>query len=346
LGWRSFHPSRAEKFREKNEEAGMKKLIGLAVMFVLAAGIVFAQATQMPTTKWPTKPVQVIVPAGAGGDTDFNARTMAKYFEKLTGKPMVITNMGGGGGSIATSTVKNATPDGSVMLFGHIGQVIVNEVAGLIDYNFNAFDIVCIPAIDKGTVLVTGKKSGFKSVQDVIAKAKANPDKVIFGTELGGLTHLQGLIFQKIAGIQMKIVDVGSASDKITSLLGGRIDLAAITYGAVQDYQKTGDLVILAQFNTKRNQLLGDIPTFAEQGVNFAMEKPYVMAFPKGTDPAIVQKMAMLMKQITEMPEYAKDLEKAYKQPVDYLDTNDAIKLLGDIRTNLMQYRDMIQRKK
>lgn len=320
----------------------MKRFLMLAILIPFVACFTFAQTA----TRWPTKPVQVIVPAGAGGDTDFNARTMAKYFEKITGKPMVITNMNGGGGSIATSTVKNATPDGTVMLFGHIGQVIVNEVAGLIDYSYEDFDICCIPAIDKGSVLVASKKSGFKSVADVLAKDKANPGSVIYGTEMGGLTHLQGLIFQKMAGIQMKIVDVGSASDKITSLLGGRIDLASITYGAVKDYQTTGELVILAQFNDTRNELLGSIPTFKEQGVPFAMEKPYVMAFPKGTDPAIVEKMASIMKQITEIPEYASILRQTYSQPVSYLGTKEAIALLKNIRTDLMQYRDMLKSKK
>lgn len=318
----------------------MKKILAFALMLALVVGMTFAQTA----TKWPTKPVQVIVPAGAGGDTDFNARTMAKYFEKITGKSMVITNMSGGGGSIATSTVKNGPTDGSVMLFGHTGQVIVNEVAGLIDYSYKDFAIVCIPAIDKGTVLVASKKSGFKNAADIIAKAKANPGTVIYGTEIGGLTHLQGLIFQKMAGIQMKIVDVGSASDKITSLLGGRVDLASITYGAVKDYATTGDLTIIAQFNNERNQYLGNIPTFKEQGVPFAMEKPYIMAFPKGTDPAIVAKMADIMKQITTMPEYAKDLEQGFKQPVSYLGTDDAIKLLDQTRTELMQYRDMLKK--
>lgn len=323
----------------------MKKLIALTIVATLVIGLVFAQSNKA-AANWPSKPVQVIVPAGAGGDTDFNARTMAKYFEKITGKSMVITNMNGGGGSIATSTVKTAQPDGTVMLFGHIGQVIVNEVSGLVDYGYDAFEIVSIPAIDKGSVLVASKKSGFKSVQDALAKAKSAPGTVVFGTELGGLTHLQGLIFQKEAGIQMKIVDVGSASDKITSLLGGRIDLAAITFGAVKDYQTTGDLVILAQFNNNRNPLIGAVPTFKEQGVDFAMEKPYVMAFPKGTDPVIIQRMAKIMRQITEMPEYAKDLEQGFKQPVDYLGPTDAVALLKSIRTDFMQYRDMIQRKK
>ncbi len=152
----------------------------------------------------------------------------------------------------------------------------------------------------------------------MIAKAKAQPGTVIYGTELGGFSHLQGLMFAKQAGVQLKIVDVGSASDKITSLLGGRIDLASISFGPVKDYAATGDMVMLAQYSKERNPLLGDIKTFNEQGIKFDMEKPYIIAFPKGTNPAIIKKMADVMQQITKDPAYAKALEQGFKQPVTF----------------------------
>lgn len=196
-----------------------------AIRFTLIAAALTVTSASFAAddTKWPTKPVQVIVPAGAGGDTDFNARTMARFFEKIAGKPMVVTNVNGGGGTIAMAQVQGAAPDGNVLFFGHTGMLIVNEVSGLIDYKFDAkMDIACIPAVDKGVVLVAGKKSGFKNVQDVVTKATAQPNTVIYGTELGGFSHLQGLMFAKQTGVQLKVVDVGSASDKITSLLGGR----------------------------------------------------------------------------------------------------------------------------
>lgn len=294
---------------------------------------------------WPTKPVQVIVPAGAGGDTDFNARQMAKYFEKITGKSMVVTNMGSGGGTVALSQVKDGAKDGSVILFAHTGQMIVNEVSGLINYNFEAFDISCIAGVDKSVVFVSSKKSGLKTVADLVNKAKAAPNTVIYGTELGGYSHLQGLIFQNLAGVKLKIVDTGSASEKIIALLGGRTDLSAISFGAVKDYGTTGDMNVIAQFNTARNPLLGDVKTFAEQGVKVAMEKPYIVAFAKGTDPAIVKKMADVMKQITEDKAYAKALEDGFKQPVSYYNTADSIAHLRGVRTDFMQYKDLLRQK-
>ncbi len=322
----------------------MKRTIGFTL--VAASLALVNTASAQNDVKWPTKPVQVIVPAGAGGDTDFNARQVARYFEKITGKPMIVTNVNGGSGTIGTSQVKGAAPDGNTILFAHTGLLIVNEVSGLNDYSYEAFDISCIPAVDKGNVLVAGKKSGLKSVQDVVAKAKAQPNTVVYGTELGGFSHLQGLVFQKLAGIQLKIVDTGSASDKITSLLGGRIDLGAITFGAVKDYAATGDMSIVGQYPSERNPLLGDVKTFKEQGVDFGIEKSYLIAFPKGTNPAIVQKMADVMQQISKDPAYAKALEDGFKQPVAFSHTQDALKQLAGVRADFMQYKDLLRQKK
>lgn len=322
----------------------MKRTIGFTL--VAASLALVNTASAQNDVKWPTRPVQVIVPAGAGGDTDFNARQVARYFEKITGKPMIVTNVNGGSGTIGTSQVKGAAPDGNTILFAHTGLLIVNEVSGLNDYSYEAFDISCIPAVDKGNVLVAGKKSGLKSVQDVVAKAKAQPNTVVYGTELGGFSHLQGLVFQKLAGIQLKIVDTGSASDKITSLLGGRIDLGAITFGAVKDYAATGDMSIVGQYPSERNPLLGDVKTFKEQGVDFGIEKSYLIAFPKGTNPAIVQKMADVMQQISKDPAYAKALEDGFKQPVAFSHTQDALKQLAGVRADFMQYKDLLRQKK
>lgn len=303
--------------------------------------------TAAVAAEWPSKPVQVIVPAGAGGDTDFNARQMARFFEKIVGKPMVVTNVNGGGGTIGMSQVENAAPDGNTMFFAHTGIMIVNEASGMINHKFDAkLDVACIPAVDKGMVLIGSKKSGLKGVQQVIDKAKAAPNTVIYGTEMGGYSHLQGLIFQKKTGIQMKFVDVGSASDKITSLLGGRIDLASISFGPVKDYAATGDMSMVAQYNEVANPLLGNIKTFKDQGLQLDMGKPYIIAFPKGTNPAILQKMSDVMRQITKDPAYAKALEDGFKQPVSFYAGKEANEVLNKVRDDFLQYKDLLRQKK
>ncbi len=294
--------------------------------------------------KWPTRPVQVVVIANPGGDTDFNARMMAKYFNKITGKNMVVTNVAGGGGTLAAEQVKSAAADGNTILFTHPGQLIVNEVAGLSEDSFEAFDVACIAGVDKGAVFVASTQSGITSVKDLIEKAKAKPGSITYGTEMGNFSHIQGLMFEKITGVKLKMVDAGTVSEKVVALLGARIDLGAISYGSVQDYVNGKQMVALGQPNNERNAMLGDVPTFKEQGVDFTIDKPYVVAFPKGTDAAIVGKMADIMKQITELPEYAEELKK-FKQPVAYYGTDDARKILAKTRDDFMQFKGDLRNK-
>lgn len=311
---------------------------------LLAASIVtMASGAAVAETDWPTRTINVIIGAGPGGDTDFNARTMARYFEEVTGGTMIVTNMPGGGATIATSAVRDADPDGYTMLFGHTGHLIVTEVSGLADYGIDDFEICCIPAIDQGAVFVTSAQSGITSIDDLVARTDAEPESVVFGTEFGGYSHLQGTIFQAETGANMRVVDTGSASDKIAALLGGRIDVAGIAYGAIQDYHTAGQMVVLGQPNDVRNDLLGDIPTFVEQDVDFVMNNPYIIAFPEGTDPEIVAKMEEVMREITEIPAYAEDLEAGFKQPVAFLGKDEAMERLNAIRDTYMPYRDVLQ---
>lgn len=308
-----------------------------ASVLALATGAAQAQAD------WPNRTINVIIGASPGGDTDFNARTFARYFEQVTGGSMVITNMPGGGATIATSAVRGADPDGYTMLFGHTGHLIVTEVSGLADYGIDDFEICCIPAIDQGAVFVASAQSGITSVADVVERTRANPQSVIFGTEFGGYSHLQSLIFTQETGADMLVVDTGSAAEKIASLLGGRIHVGGIAYGAVQDYVAAGQMVVLGQPNAEPNPLLGEIPTFVSQGLDFVMNNPYIIAFPQGTDPAIVARMDEIAAQIAQIPEYAADLEQGFRQPVSYLPQAEALERLNAIRANYMQYADTLR---
>ena len=325
----------------------MKKIFRASLLSALVGmGAISAQSAAIADdVKWPTRPVQVVVIANPGGDTDFNARMMAKYFNEITGKNMVVTNVAGGGGTLAAEQVKGAAADGNTILFTHPGQLIVNEVAGLTEDSYETFDIACIAGVDKSTVFVASKQSGVTSMQDLVDKSKANPGSITYGTEMGSFSHIQGLMLEKLTGAKLKMVDGGTVSDRVVGMLGGRLDMGAITYGSVQDYVKGGQMVALGQPNAERNAMLGEVPTLKEQGLDITMDKPYVVAFPKGTDPAIVKKMSDLMKQITEVPAYAEDLKK-FKQPVSYFATEDAKAILAKTREDFMQFKDDLRKAK
>ena len=325
----------------------MKKTFRASLLSALVGMGVLAthSATFADDVKWPTRPVQVVVIANPGGDTDFNARMMAKYFNEITGKTMVVTNVAGGGGTLAAEQVKGAAPDGNTILFTHPGQLIVNEVAGLTEDSYETFDVSCIAGVDKSTVFVASKQSGVTSMKDLVDKSKANPGSITYGTEMGSFSHIQGLMLEKLTGAKLKMVDGGTVSDRVVGMLGGRLDLGAITYGSVQDYVQGGQMVALGQPNAERNAMLGEVPTLKEQGLDITMDKPYVVAFPKGTDPAIVKKMSDIMQQITEKPAYAEDLKK-FKQPVAFYGTEEAKQILAKTREDFMQFKDELRKAK
>lgn len=325
----------------------MKKTFRASLLSALVGMGVLAthSATFADEVKWPTRPVQVVVIANPGGDTDFNARMMAKYFNEITGKTMVVTNVAGGGGTLAAEQVKGAAADGNTILFTHPGQLIVNEVAGLTEDSYETFDVACIAGVDKSTVFVASKQSGVTSMQDLVDKSKANPGSITYGTEMGSFSHIQGLMLEKLTGAKLKMVDGGTVSDRVVGMLGGRLDMGAITYGSVQDYVQGGQMVALGQPNDERNTMLGEVPTLKEQGLDITMDKPYVVAFPKGTDPAIVKKMSDIMQQITEKPAYAEDLKK-FKQPVAFYGTEEAKQILAKTREDFMQFKDELRKAK
>lgn len=334
-----------------------RKLISLLLVMVLVLSITACGATTGNKDKpsnggtteiaddisWPTAPVNVILHAAAGGDTDFNARTFGTYFEEITGQPLIVTNMAGASGVAATESVRQAATDGYTALFTHTGPLVVNYVSGLIDYNYKEFDVSTIPAIDGGTILVASTQSGLTSMADIIEKSKAAPESLIFGTEFGNYSHLQVLQIENLADIKFRLADIGSTADKVTNLLGGRIDLAAITYGSVKDYIETGEMIAIAQFNAEPNEYLGDVPTLKSMGVDMVMDKPYIIAFPKGTDPAIIEKMSNIALEIGQNPEYQQKLRDGFSQEVKVLGTEDAVEYLDSILEDYMQYSDVLK---
>ena len=215
----------------------MKKMIKKVLFGALLVGAVAVMGACSETVEgtekdsggkdkssYPTKPIEIVVPAGAGGDTDLNTRTMAKYLEKELGTTMIITNVNAAGGTTGTKKVLDSKPDGYTVLSYH-NSTLISKILGLVDYTYSDFDVAGMGVMDKGNAFVVNNKSEFKSLDDLIAFAKENPEKVTVATEVGSFTHLQLLAFEAATGTKFNIVDVGGASDKITALLGGRIDI-------------------------------------------------------------------------------------------------------------------------
>ena len=297
-------------------------LMFIALFALLGACSESAEGTEQDGkggSSYPTKPIEVIVPAGAGGDTDLNTRTMAKYLEKELGVSLVITNINGAGGTTGTKKVLDSKSDGYTVLSYH-NSTLISKILGLTDYTYSDFEIAGMGVMDRGNAFVVSEKSEFGDLDDLIAHAKENPEKVNVATEVGSFTHLQLLAFN--------IVDVGGASDKVTALLGGRIDVIPTQLGLVNSYIESGDFKVLGILSEERLKVAPDVPTFKEQGVDIVMDKFFFWGFPQGTPEEIVTTFTEALERVVANEDYQKEIEGYMVEPI-YLNPEESIELMN-----------------
>ena len=273
---------------------------------------------------WPKSTVSVVVPYNAGGDTDSYCRALFDKIAKKTGGTFVVTNLTGGSGMVAAMDVMGKKPDGYTILFNHTGSSLVQEATGMFEYSFtDDFDNCATVAKDETYALVAvspegqykGYNKGYSDMQSLIDYAKAHPGEVRYSTVAGSTTEYVGNRFAKLAGIEFDNIDVGTSSgDRLAALLGGQVDIAAFNYMNVAEYIENGDLICFGVMADERQEGI-DFPTFKEQGFDVVNAKKYEVKFPKGTDPAIIEYLSGLCKEVTEDPEFAEVLKTYYAVP-------------------------------
>lgn len=264
-------------------------------------------------TKWPERTIEMVVPFKAGGDTDFYARTYAKYLEKELGQTVTIINTEGAGGTVGAQSVADAKNDGYKVLFYHTGNLYTNKLLGASDLDQNSFDISCIGVIDNTNVLCARKNLGITDAKDFLEKAKAEPGKYSCATTISGFSYFTLCKMEKTGEFEVNPVDAGGASAMIPALLGDQVDLAVNSYGVFKQYIDNGDIVPLMMTGKERNKNFPDVPTTTELGLKDSdAERAYFIAFPKGTDPSILQKMSDAVKNIQDNEEYKNDISQTY----------------------------------
>jgi len=218
--------------------------------------------------RYPSKPISWICPYGAGGNADTRSRLVAKVMSTVLGQPIIVDNKAGAGGNIGTEAIARAKPDGYTIGMGNFAPLAVNH-ALFKKLNFDPVnDIVPITLIERGPLaLLVRADSPWKTVQDLVKAAKAAPGKMSYASGgLGGTHHLSASLFEHVAGIDMIHVPYKSGSAGATDLMGGQVQLMfEQMYSAMPSIQ-TGKVRALAVTARKRNSLLPDVPTMAEQG--------------------------------------------------------------------------------
>ena len=295
----------------------MKKvLLALLVVLVAVSGA-FAE--------WkPTTTVSIIVPAGAGGNTDLSARVFAKHAKEISGVDFIVVNANGAAGSIAADQVRSAAPDGHTFLYGH-NLVNVANVAGITDYNYSAFKLGPTFAKDPAQQLYVNPKK-YKNLEEFIKAAKEKPGELVACTEVGAYTYYEILKFQELAGIELDLVDYGSNSDKIVGMLSGQVDMMPGAYINCKDYLASGQFVALGVPSAERYDLIKDIPTFREQGIDLVYpDCDFSFYFPKETPDEVIAWYENIVQEMQKKPECLEDIRKVEMMPY-YLSAADSEK--------------------
>ena len=246
---------------------------------------VFAQAA------YPNKPITFICPYSAAGNSDQRSRQFGRFMPTALGQPVIVDNKPGAGGNIGTEIIARAKPDGYTIGMGNFAPLSVN-IHMFAKMGFDPIkDLTPICLIERGPlVLMVPANSPFKSVKDIMAKAKAEPGKLSFASGgLGGSHHLSGEMFKLLAGLNMTHVPYKGGAPATTDLMGGQVDMMFEQMYAAAPSIRSGKLRALAITSKKRSPLFPEIPTMIEAGVpDFEVLNWQGLVGPAGMPPAIV----------------------------------------------------------
>jgi tripartite-type tricarboxylate transporter receptor subunit TctC len=258
------------------------------------------------TTDYPTRPIRLIVGFAPGGGTDTTARAIAQKLGAELGQQVVVDNRPGAAGNIATELVARATPDGYTLLMGTIAALAINPTL----YDKLPFDPVrdfapISQAVNSTNILVVHPTVPAKTLQELIALARAKPGQLNYGSSgVGGAGHLAGELFNTMAKVNLVHVPYKGGGPVMVDLLAGQVQVVFATAATAIPHVKAGRIRALAVTTIKRAGMVPDIPTVAEQGLpGYDANNWYGMLAPARTPRAIVTKLNTLVVKTLGMPD-------------------------------------------
>lgn len=288
----------------------MARLAKLFVALIMLAVLAAAAAAQ----DWPQRNVRIIVGFGPGGGTDIVGRILAQALQDRLGKPVVVENRPGAGGTIGAEAVARAEKDGHTIGIMTNGHVIAAVLAKALRYDtLAAFDPVSLIAT-ASLAIVARPDFQASSTKELVDLAKSRPGKLSFASVgFGGTQHFTGEMFKQVAGVEMLHVPFRTSPEAISAVLGGQVDLVFDTVSALLGQIQSGALKALAVTGAERFAAVPNVPAAIESGVlpGFAVTTWYGMFLPQGTPPGIVKKLNAVLNDILSDPDVKENLTKA-----------------------------------
>jgi tripartite-type tricarboxylate transporter receptor subunit TctC len=249
------------RFRHRGQEEYVMRLLRLLVLFVLVLA-----ACTAPAQQYPARPIRVLIPFTAGSAADIIARAMEPALRDKLGQALVIDNRGGAGGNIAAELTAKSAPDGYTIMMATIGTHAINYslYSKLPFHPIRDFTPVALVG-ESPNALVINTRVPADSIKELIALAKARPGQLNYGSSGAGTTvHLSAELFSSMAGVKMVHVPFKGATEALTALLGGQLDLMFASLSSSISLIKSGRLKAFAVTGAQRSPSIPELPTMAE----------------------------------------------------------------------------------
>lgn len=285
-------------------------------LFILASVLMIGQPAQADT--YPDRPIKWIVPWPPGGGADVIARLLGNPVAEALGKPVIIDNRGGAAGNIGAVAAARSPADGYTMVFAYSGTHSINRHLYK-DMPFEEKDfspVIFLTSVPQ--MLVVNANLPFKSVQEIITAAKANPGKLTYGSSgNGAINHLTGQLFSDMAGVKLLHVPYKGGGPAAAAVMGGEVDMVFGEPSTLLPHVASGKLRAIATTGAKRSISLPDLPTIAESGVpGYDVTSWNGVLVPAGTPAEAINKLNAEFNKVLANPAMRERLLKIGYEPV------------------------------
>lgn len=276
------------------------------VCAALAGAFACAAYAATPASDYPNRPIRMIVAFAPGGGSDTAARIIAQRLMTSLGQQVVIDNRGGASGTLGHAIGAQATPDGYTLMWTSIGPIAVNpSLYKKLSYDpLRDFDTITL-TVDSLNALVVHPSVPAKTVKDLIALAKSQPDKLSYGSSgNGGAGHLAGELFNLMAGVKIVHIPYKGGGPAMIDLMGGQIQAIFATLATALPHIKSGKIRGMAVTTAKRAPMIPELPTIAESGLpGYEAANWYGLLAPAGTPKPIIERLNKEVIKVLEIPE-------------------------------------------
>lgn len=305
----------------KTKRAMVVSTVVLGLAFVLLPVLCFAQ-------NFPTKPVTVIVTFAPGGTLDTATRILATKAEKFLGQPVIVSNVGGGGGSVALAQVATKKPDGyEITSCTSTGLIRIPQLRA-VPYGPDDFvPVMHYAAVESGVVVKSD--SPYKTFKDLVEFARKNPGKVTYATSgAGSPMHMAMEFVAMKENIKWTHVPQTGGAPGLAAVLGGHVTAMSDSTEWLP-HVKEGSLRLLATHGEKRMKIFPNVPTFRDLGYNFINETVFMIAAPKGTPAPVINKLDDSFHKAMDDPQFIQTIANI-EFAVSYRNSADTKKYLDD----------------